>query len=328
MSETTAEPGSRSDDLSRPGFLAIADRGIGDALTLLPSLRALRARHPDLRLELLTPGLFPLAENLRDTLTMVDPRPLVDLSADRRVAWLQKRNIARVWNTEGEGGPWAEALRRAGKPEWVTAPAQRTWGGRHVLRVRFEQMRALFPELDSPGETGLPLTLPQQTDQRAFRAGFSPGNLLVALQPGAGDPKRVWPAERFRAVASALAGQPGITVVIFLSDAEAQFREPGYLPDLPNLGCVSEPLEVVVPKLAACDLCIANDSGFYHLAFNLGLSVVGIYRSVRGVQRWAYRSPRSRAVCCWMPRQLHPDWTRWVSVRRVLRAARRLAPSL
>jgi ADP-heptose:LPS heptosyltransferase len=92
--------------------------------------------------------------------------------------------------------------------------------------------------------------------------------------------------------------------------------------------CVSAPLEDVVPKLAACDLCIGNDSGFYHLAFALGLRVVGIHRSLRGAQRWAYRSPRSRVVISWMPRQIEQDWARWISVSRVLRAARRLAPEL
>ena len=119
-----------------------------------------------------------------------------------------------------------------------------------------------------------------------------------------------------------------MTVLFFLSDTEALFREPGYLPDRPNMRSVSAPLEDVVPKLAACDLCIGNDSGFYHLAFALGLRVVGIHRSLRGAQRWAYRSPRSRVVISWMPRQLDQDWARWVSVQRVLRAVRRLVPEL
>jgi hypothetical protein len=31
---------------------------------------------------------------------------------------------------------------------------------------------------------------------------------------------------------------------------------------------------------------------------------------------------------CWMPHQLDPDWAGWVSVPRVLRAARGLVPEL
>jgi ADP-heptose:LPS heptosyltransferase len=328
MNEPIGVRRGHPDDPSRPGFLAIAERGIGDALTLLPSLRALRAARPNLRIELLTPALFPLAENLCDTAAILDPRPLEILGGERRLAWLQARNLEWVWNTEGIHGPWTQALQGSTHPTWVTAPPQRTWGGKHVLRVRFEELQALFPGIESPGEIGLSLTVPQQVDRQAFRAGVPGERLLVAIQPGAGDPRRVWPAEKFRALASALTEQAGVAVVVFLSDTDAIFRVPGYLPDRPNLRLVAEPLATVVPKLAACDLCIANDSGFYHLAFNLGLNVVGIYRSLRGAQRWAYRSPRSQAVLCWMPRQLHRDWERWVSVQRVLRAARKLAPGL
>ncbi|MGH7526294.1 MAG: glycosyltransferase family 9 protein [Gemmatimonadales bacterium] len=307
--------------LSQPGFLAIAERGIGDGLTLLPSLRSLRAARPDLRIELLTPALFPFAENLRGTATVLDHRPLAGLGDQERLGWIRSRNAGWVWNTESERGPWAQALRRSAQPTWITAPSQRTWGGRHVLRVRFEELRMLFPQLRAPGETGLTLTPAQEAARQAFRSDFPLGELLVAIQPGAGDPKRAWPAEKFRALASILAESAGVTVLVFLGEADAHF-------DCTGLRCVREPLSSVAPKLAACDLCIGNDSGFYHLAFVLGSRAVGIYRSVRAAQRWAYRSPRSRAVRCWMPRQLQPDWTRWVSVSRVLRAARELVPGL
>jgi ADP-heptose:LPS heptosyltransferase len=308
--------------------VAIAERGIGDALTLLPSLRALRAARPDLRIELLTPGLYPLADNLRETAAVLDHRPLDGLGAEERLAWLGARNAGWVWNTEGERGPWTAALRRSDHSTWVTAPAQREWGSRNVLRIRFAQLRQLFPGLTAPGEVGIRLTPAQEAARRTFRAGFPHDSVLVAIQPGAGDPKRSWPAEKFRALAVALAERPQVTVLLFLGDTDALFRAPGYLPDRANMHCVSAPLEDVVPRLAACDLCIGNDSGFYHLAFALGLRVVGIHRSLRGAQRWAYRSPRSRVVISWMPRQLAPDWARWVSVPRVLRAARRLAPEL
>jgi ADP-heptose:LPS heptosyltransferase len=315
-------------DLSRPGFLAIAERGIGDALTLLPSLRALRVAHPGLRIELLTAGLFPLADNLRDTATVLDDRPLEGLGDDGQLAWLRGRNAEWVWNTEGERGSWTAALRRSDHPNWVTAPAQREWGSKNVLRVRFAQLQELFPELRAPGEVGITLTPSQAEAREAFRAGFGPDGLLVAIQPGAGDRRRIWPAEKYRALACMLAQRPKVTVLFFLSETEALFRAPGYLPERANLHLVSGGLADVVPKLAACDLYIGNDSGFYHLAFALGSRVVGIHRSLRGAQRWAYRSPRSRVVISWMPRQLDRDWTRWVSVPRVLRAARRLTPGL
>ncbi|MBA3259205.1 MAG: glycosyltransferase family 9 protein [Gemmatimonadales bacterium] len=319
---------SDTNPLPAASFLAIAERGIGDALTLLPSLRALRAAHPALRIELLTPGLFPLAENLLSTATVLDHRPLAGLGTEARLAWLGERNFEWVWNTEGERGPWTAALQGSENPRWVNAPAQREWGSRQVLGVRLEQLRKLFPDLSGPGEPGLSLTPAQAAASRSFRSQFPRDSMLVAIQPGAGDLNRLWPAEKFRALALALAERPRLRVFLFLSDAGVFFPTPEISPELPNLHFVSEPLDAVVPKLAACDLCIGNDSGFYHLAFALGARVVGIHRSLRGARRWAYRSPRSRVVICWMPRQLRRDWTEWVSVRRVLGAARRLVPEL
>jgi heptosyltransferase-2 len=315
-------------ELSRPGFLAIAERGIGDALTLLPGLRALHRSQPDLRIELLTPALFPLADNLRDTVTVLDHRPLEGLGTDERLEWLRSRNATWVWNTEGSRGFWTAALRSAEKPGWINAPPQREWGHRNVLQVRFAQLRRLFPALPRPNDLSFPLTAEQEDLRRKFRAGFPPESLLVAIQPGAGDPRRIWSAEKFRALTLALAKRSEVTVIFFLGDDDGHFRKPGYLPQQANLHFVSEKLEDVVPKLAACDLCVGNDSGFYHLAFALGEPVVGIYRSVRAARRWSYRSSRSRAVVCWMPHQLDHDWGRWVSVQQVLRATRSLVPAL
>src|SRR3712207_4395950 len=137
---------NRPTDFSRPGFLVIAECGIGDALTLLPSLRALRVARPELRIELLTPGLFPLADNLRGMATVLDHRPLDGLGGEERLEWLRSRNVAWVWNTEGTRGPWTAALCRSHNSTWVNAPPQREWGNRNVLRVRFAQLRELFPD--------------------------------------------------------------------------------------------------------------------------------------------------------------------------------------
>jgi Glycosyltransferase family 9 (heptosyltransferase) len=309
---------------SQPGLLAIAERGIGDGLTLLPSLRALRLAHPDLRIELIAPGLVPLTPNLRETATVLDPEPLVGLTTAERLGWLRDRQVQWVWNTERRQGPWSYALQGSQNPNWLTAPGQRDWGDRQVLPVRFDQLRVLFPNLPAPQELTLSLTAEQEITRASFRSSLPQPQRLIAIQPGAGDANRIWPAESFRAVASALTEDPGITVLFFLSEAEAHFRAPGFLPDRANLRWLCEPLDRALPRLAACDLLIGNDSGFYHLAVALGLKVVGIYGSRRGARRWAYRLPRTRTMVPWLPRPFRRDWRRWVSVRRVLRAARSL----
>ena len=113
-----------------------------------------------------------LADNLRDTVTVLDHRPLDGLGDEGRLAWLRGRNARWVWNTEGERGPWTAALRQSDHTAWVTAPSQREWGSRNVLRVRFAQLRELFPTLAAPGESSIALTPAQEAARRAFRAGF------------------------------------------------------------------------------------------------------------------------------------------------------------
>ncbi|HJQ64816.1 MAG TPA: glycosyltransferase family 9 protein [Gemmatimonadales bacterium] len=311
-------------DLDRPGFLAIAERGIGDALTMVPSLRALRAAHPELRVELLAPGLFPLAANLRDAATILDHRPLTGLSADQRLAWLRDRNTTWVWNTEAEAGAWSRALPLAGRPTWITAPTQRHWRGQ-VVQVRFEQLRGLFPDLRTVGGMDLSLTADQETVRRGLRM---PGSTVIAIQPGAGAPGKLWPAEKFSELIIALTQRESVVVLLFLSGEEPQFSASGFLPVRDNLRLVQLPLADALPVLASADLFIGNDSGFAHLAFALGLRSVVIFRSLASARRWGHRGARARALFPYVPKPFRGEWSRWVSVRRVLRSVRRLLPGV
>jgi len=311
-------------DLDRPGFLAIAERGIGDALTMIPGLRALRAAHPELRIEFLAPGLLPLAPNLRDAATILDHRPIAALNTEQRLAWLRERNTTWVWNTEAETGGWSRALPGAGRPTWMTAPTQRHWRG-HVVQVRFAQLRTLFPDLREPGGIDIPLTAEQEV---ARRSQLVPGRTLIAIQPGAGDARKLWPAEKFAELIAVLTEHDPVIVLLFLSGEEPQFSVDGFLPARDNLRRFQLPLADALPVLAAADLFIGNDSGFGHLAFALGLRTVVVFRSLASARRWGYRAARARAVFPYVPKPFSREWSRWISVRRVLRTARRLLPGM
>ncbi len=313
-----------AEDLERPGFLAIAERGIGDALTMVPSLRALRAARPDIRIEFLAPGLLPLAPNLRDAATILDHRPIAALGLDERLAWLRHRNTTWVWNTEAEAGAWSRALPGAAQPTWITSPTQRHWRGQ-VVRVRFAQLRLLFPDLRRPGGMELPLTAEQEVARRAQRV---PGRTLIAVQPGAGDRRKLWPADKFAELITALTERQSVLLLLFLSGAEAEFSASGFLPVRDSLRTVQLPLADALPVLAAADLFIGNDSGFAHLAFALGLRSVVIFRSLASARRWGHRDRRARVLFPYMPKPFGGEWSRWVSVRRVLRTVGRLLPGV
>ncbi|MCT9933469.1 glycosyltransferase family 9 protein [Planotetraspora sp. A-T 1434] len=98
---------------------------------------------------------------------------------------------------------------------------------------------------------------------------------LVAIHPGAGDPRRRWPPERFAEVADRL-GRP---VVVTGTEAERDVVEQ-------TLAAMKRPARAVIDELslggltalyAACDLLVSNDTGPRHLAAATGTPTVGVY---------------------------------------------------
>ncbi len=101
---------------------------------------------------------------------------------------------------------------------------------------------------------------------------------LVALHPGAGDPERRWPPEKFSAVGEALATAGAHIVVVGTKEEEhlvnAVITAMEAVPQ--NLcGCLS--LGGLVSLLNRCRVLVSNDSGPLHLASAVGTATVGIY---------------------------------------------------
>lgn len=136
-------------------------------------------------------------------------------------------------------------------------------------------------------------------DDRAELArvlGESPPG-LVALHPGASDPRRRWPAEHFAAVADRL-GRP---IVITGTAAErdvvekvaAAMRAPAIqLVDALSIGGLAALYE-------RCSLVISNDTGPRHLAAAVGTPTVGIYWCGNLINAGPLTRSRHRPVVSW-----------------------------
>lgn len=101
---------------------------------------------------------------------------------------------------------------------------------------------------------------------------------LVALHPGAGDPRRRWPVEKFAEVGRALV-KAGAEVVVTGGPAEAKLVEAvvrGMAGQARNL-CGYLSLNGLLGLFSRCDLVISNDSGPLHLAMAVGAPTVSIY---------------------------------------------------
>ncbi|MEV5327090.1 glycosyltransferase family 9 protein [Nonomuraea fastidiosa] len=289
-----ASPGLAMDAGPVDGVRRIAvlrANALGDYLMAVPALEALKRAYPDAELTLLAtpwhatfldgrPGpvddvvaLPPITgvstyENGRTA-----PDALYDELRDRRFDLAVqihgggrysnpfiRRLGARV--TAGLRAPGAESLDR-----WLP------YTHYHHDTLRFLQVAALVGGVGGGLEPRIEVTAADRAEL-ARTLGLPPTG-LVAVHPGATDPRRRWPVERFAEVAD----RTGRPVVVTGTRAEedlvagvvAAMRGPA----IPVVGVLG------IGGLAAlyerCDLLISNDTGPRHLAAAVGTPTVAVY---------------------------------------------------
>lgn len=110
--------------------------------------------------------------------------------------------------------------------------------------------------------------------------GVDPKDHLIGIHPGASLAAKLWPMERFRDVASAMATRPGVRVLAFAEPS-------GYgsnLFDIPGVVGARVDLRQLIALIERCTLLICNDSGPMHIAGALGVPTVAMFGS--GIDEW------------------------------------------
>jgi ADP-heptose:LPS heptosyltransferase len=271
-------------------ILVLRALGLGDLLTAVPALRALRAAHPAERLVLAAPAtLAPLAalsgavDDVRDV--AAPGREVPDaLPADLHGA-------ALAVNLHGRG-PQSTALLRASGPQALIAfeDGVSAWrAGEHEV----SRWCRLLAEHGIPADpTALDLPVPDRPAPPGAR-----GATLV--HPGAASAARRWPVERWRAVAraEAAAGRP---VLVSAGPGE---EEPAAA-----VGAeVVRPADVLdlAALVAAAGRVVCGDTGVAHLATALGTPSVVLFGPV-GPAEWGPPPERARHVALWSGRRGDP----------------------
>jgi ADP-heptose:LPS heptosyltransferase len=101
---------------------------------------------------------------------------------------------------------------------------------------------------------------------------------LAALHPGATDPRRRWPADRFAAVGDALAARGATVVVTGTADEAgivAEVVAAMHRPATPLVGTLS--IGGLVGLYARSAVVVSNDTGPLHVAQAVGARTVGVY---------------------------------------------------
>jgi len=272
-------------------ILAIAPNWLGDAVMCTPALRALKRRFPQSTLAVAgQPAICTLLEGLPFVDRLLPLVSLRGLFSLLNAAWEvseDARDLAVVFPHSFRAALLARlagAHRRIGynrdHRRWLLTDAPEPHRENGVITPIY--MSREYLDLIAPlgcTDDGLGLELAAAPSERvAVREHFAGDGPLVAIAPGgAFGPAKRWSAERFAAVADALAAQRGARCVLLTGPGEADTRAAvlaaakSPLLEFPGGGILR--LKAV---LAEAELLVGNDSGPRHIAIAFGKPVVCI----------------------------------------------------
>lgn len=270
---------------------------IGDFVLVLPALEALRAAYPAAEVTYLggewhqqwltgRPGPWDRVEHVPPYPGVYggDNAPTGSAEVGRFFGEQQAKRYDLAVQLHGGGAHSNPFIARLGARVTVGsrddgAPVLDRWvpyGPFQHEVLRYLEVVALVGAVPVTLEPRLAVT---EADRREALGALPAGDgLLVAIHPGANDPRRRWPAERFAAVADGLARR-GAQVVLVGSSADtgitAAVAAAMRCPAVDLAGRLS--LGGLTGLLAGCVLLVGNDSGPRHIAAAAGTATVGIY---------------------------------------------------
>ncbi|MGO1052305.1 glycosyltransferase family 9 protein [Crossiella sp. CA198] len=299
--------------MSAPEVLVLRALGLGDLLTAVPALRALRRTHFDARITLAAPEW--LAGLLGD-IGAVD-RLLTTDGLTEALRW-QARPPDLAVNLHGPG-PQSTALLRDLDPVRLIAFDPAHW--REEEHEVHRWCRLLT-------EHGIPA---DPTDLRLPRPWCpSPVRGAVVLHIGASHASRHWPAERFAELARRLPGHVVLTGSLPERPRAQRIAELAGLPPERVLAGYTGLMELA-PLVATARLLVCGDTGVAHLATAYRTPSVVLFGPVSPA-RWGPPPQRPEHLALWAGVSSDPfDHTPApgllrISVDEVLDAARRLLP--
>ncbi len=153
-------------------------------------------------------------------------------------------------------------------------------------------------ETPAPAPQGKPATaLPAAL--AALPAAFL-ARPLVCIHPGVGNVVRQWPSAAYASLIDLLAAQEGLHAVLIGAPEEASIAE-AIMRAVSDPGVVESLVgRVKLPDLPAvmraCVLFVGNNSGPQHIAASLGLPTIGIHSGVVDAAEWAPLGAQAMAI--------------------------------
>ena len=287
-----------------PVLVALRALGLGDLLTGIPALRALRAAFPDHHCVLVAPSpLGPLVQRERLADELVHGSGLAPIDPG-----LTHPDVAVDLHGRGPG---SQPLLLALHPERLVAFAHPevpgTEGGPRWRPDEHEVQRwcRLLDESGIPADpTALDITAPA-APELAWTAG------ATVIHPGAASAARRWPVERFAAVARAESAA-GRVVVVTGSPSERPLAEHlAQLAGLPPGRVLAGRTDLLslAAVISSAGRLVSGDTGVAHVATAVGTPSVVLFGPVPPSE-WGPPPARRRHIALWAGRRGDPHASR------------------
>ncbi|WFF04111.1 glycosyltransferase family 9 protein [Micromonospora sp. WMMD964] len=283
-------------------ILVLRALGVGDLVTAVPALRALRAAYPSQELALAAPaGLAPLVDLVGGVDRLVDTAGL-----DRPVRVGSVPQVAVNLHGRGPQSHRSLAATRPGRllafanPDAGHADGPQWSDDEHEV----DRWCRLLSWHDIPADRAdLGLRRPAVT-------GLPTG--VTVLHPGSKIPAKRWPAERFAALARALTDQGHRVLLTGSADERALTARVAEAAGLGSDAVLAgrTDLGTLAALVADARLVVSGDTGVAHLATGYGTASVVLFGPVPPAH-WGPPPDRPRHRVLWVG---EGDWPRWDGV--------------
>lgn len=281
-------------------ILFIRPGGIGDAVLLIPAIKAIKGKYPDAKIDILAEkrncGVFSLCPEIRDVYLYDRPKELwravrngYDVVIDTEQWHRMSAVVARLTKAPVSIGYSTNERRKLFTHQ--IPYSHDDYEAESFLHLIEPIAGKVVFEPDRPF-LSVPSSLADLVSSHLIQLS---GRKIVAIFPGGSIPEKRWGAERFHKVAMELAGKGyGIVIVGGKEDlVDGAAISEGISGTINLCGRLSLPETAAVLKEA--ELLITGDSGIMHVGYGLGVRTLALF-GPGIVRKWAPRSSNCAVI--------------------------------